>query len=42
MKVNTTRIGKRGPIVIPGEISREYRLEEGSLRLPKKERKVFS
>ena len=31
MELNTTRIGKRGTVVIPAELRRKYRLEGGSL-----------
>jgi AbrB family looped-hinge helix DNA binding protein len=31
MELNTTRIGKRGTVVIPAELRRKYRLDEGSL-----------
>ncbi|MBI5586303.1 MAG: AbrB/MazE/SpoVT family DNA-binding domain-containing protein [Deltaproteobacteria bacterium] len=31
MELNTTRIGKRGVVVIPAGLRRKYRLEEGSL-----------
>ena len=31
MELNTIRIGKRGTVVIPAELRRKYRLEEGSL-----------
>ncbi len=31
MELNTTRIGKRGTVVIPAGLRRKYRLDEGSL-----------
>jgi AbrB family looped-hinge helix DNA binding protein len=31
MELNTTRVGKRGTVVIPAELRRKYRLDEGSL-----------
>jgi AbrB family looped-hinge helix DNA binding protein len=33
MELNTTRIGKRGVVVIPAGLRRKYRLEEGSLMI---------
>ena len=33
MELNTTRIGKRGAVVIPADLRRKYRLEEGSLMI---------
>ncbi len=29
--LDTTKVGKRGTIVIPADLRRKYRLEEGSL-----------